>query len=115
MAEILTPAEARRLRERNGWSLQYLANQSGVNKAYLSEFETGQRSLPADALQRLNDLLTREPAGRATPKFVRDSDDRLRLIFVDPKTGKESSRPRTAHLKWTEDDGTTYTMYLGEP
>ncbi len=116
MADILTPAEARRLRLRNDWSLQYLANVSEINKAYLSEFETGQRSLPADSLQKLKDHLTQEPpVGKATPKIVRLPDGRSRLIFIDPKTGSEEYRPSIAHLKWTEGDGTSYTMYLGEP
>lgn len=113
MADILTPAEARGLRQRNGWSLQYLANVSEINKAYLSEFETGQRSLPADSLEKLKDLLTQPPVGRATPE-IRLRDGRLRLVFIDPKSGSEQYVPPAAHLKWTEDDGTTYTMYLGE-
>lgn len=100
---------------RNRWSLQYLANLSGINKAYLSEFENGQRSLPPDALGLLQRLLVQQqPAGYATPKIIRDKDH-YRLIFEDPATGKENSRPPIAHIKWTEHDGTTYTMYVGEP
>ena len=115
MQQELTGAEARRLRIRNDWSLQYLANLSGVNKAYLSEFENGQRSLPPATLEPLQRLLVQQqPAGHASPKIIRDKNH-YRLIFFDPKTGKEKSRPPIAHIKWTEDDGTTYTMYVGEP
>ena len=114
MGQELTGAEARRLRVRNDWSLQYLANLSGINKAYLSEFETGQRTLPPEQVDLLERLLMQESAGHATPEIVVDNNH-YRLRFIDPVTGKERSRPRTAHIKWTEDDGSTYTMYVGEP
>lgn len=114
MGQVLTGAEARRLRVRNHWSLQYLANRSGINKAYLSEFETGQRTLPPEQVDLLELLLMQESAGHATPEIVVDKNH-YRLRFIDPATGKERSRPRTAHIKWTEDDGSTYTMYVGEP
>ncbi len=114
MGQKLTGAEARRLRIRNDWSLQYLANQSGINKAYLSEFETGQRTLPPELVDLLWRLLIQELAGRATPEIILDKKH-YRLRFVDPVTGEERSRPRSAHIKWTEDDGSTYTMYVGEP
>jgi transcriptional regulator with XRE-family HTH domain len=115
MQQELTAAEARRLRMRNDWSLQYLANLSGVNKAYLSEFENGQRPLPPATLELLHQLLVQQqPAGYAAPKIIPDKNH-YRLIFFDSKTGKEKSRPPIAHIKWIEDDGTTYTMYVGEP
>jgi transcriptional regulator with XRE-family HTH domain len=115
MQQELTAAEARRLRIRNDWSLQYLANLSGINKAYLSEFENGQRSLPLETLEVLQRLLVQQqPAGYAAPKIIPDKGH-YRLTFVDPVTDQEKSRPPIAHIKWTEDDGTTYTMYVGEP
>ena len=112
MEKDLSPAEARRLRERNDWTLQYLANKSGINKAYLSEFENGLRVLADDLLVKLKQALTQEAAGKATPSLVSEGGH-SRLVFINPET-KEVYRPRVAHLKWTEDDGTTYTMYLGE-
>jgi transcriptional regulator with XRE-family HTH domain len=115
MQQELTGAEARHLRTRNDWSLQYLANLSGVNKAYLSEFENGQRLLPPATLELLQGLLVQQqPAGYAAPKIIRDKNH-YRLVFEDSASGKEKSRPPIAHIKWTEDDGTTYTMYVGEP
>jgi len=114
MEQQLTGGEARRLRVRNGWSLQYLANLSGINKAYLSEFENGQRTLPPDKLELLKRLLIQQPAGRAAPRIIADKNHH-RLIFVDPATGEELSRPPIAHIKWTDESGSTYTMYVGEP
>ena len=111
----LTRAEAKRLRTRNNWSLQQLANISGINKAYLSEFETGQRTLSPEQLDLLQaGLLQTELAGTAAPKLTYERGH-YRLTFVDPKTGKERSRPAVAHVIWTEDDGRKYSMYVGEP
>ncbi len=42
-----TPEDARRLRQDLRWSQQRLANASGVNKAYISEWENGIRELQA--------------------------------------------------------------------
>jgi transcriptional regulator with XRE-family HTH domain len=114
METKLTGAEVRRLRTRNGWSLQYLANLSGVNKAYLSEFENGQRTLPQQMVDSVRSALLREPPGRATPTIVPDHGHN-RLVFIDPATGHEIYRPRVAHITWTDDDGTSYRMYVGEP
>ena len=108
----LTGPEAKTLRTRNDWSLQYLANLSGINKAYLSEFENGLRTLPADRLAELTRLLTEGPAGTASPEFVFDKGYR-QLRFVDAE-GKEVLRPQRAFLTWTESDGTTYRMFIGE-
>ncbi len=113
MEQELSAAEARRIRQRNGWSLQYLANISRINKAYLSEFETGQRSLPSETLQSLKRHLLQEPAGRAAPR-IKVEGNHHRLTFVDPLTEEETSRPPIAHIKWTEPDGSTYSMYVGE-
>lgn len=114
MDDELTPTEARRLRARNDWSLQYLANLSRINKAYLSEFENGQRSLPPEQLQSLKRLLIQERAGQASPRIIVDKNHH-RLIFVDPVTGRETSRPPIAHIKWAEESGITYSMYVGDP
>ncbi len=114
MVEELTAAEAKRLRQRNDWSLQQLANLSGINKAYLSEFETGQRSLPPEQLELLKRLLDPEAAGRASPRIIVDKGH-YRLVFVDPATGEETDRPPIAHIKWTDESGISYSMYVGEP
>jgi transcriptional regulator with XRE-family HTH domain len=114
METKLTGAEVRRLRTRNDWSLQYLANLSGVNKAYLSEFENGQRTLPGPTLDDLKRALLEPPAGRATPSIVQEHGHN-RLIFIDPDTKREKHRPPVAHITWTDDDGTSYRMYVGEP
>ena len=114
MSQELTGPEARRLRTRNSWSLQYLANRSGINKAYLSEFEHGQRTLAEEEADLLRRLLIDETAGHAAPRIVVDKDHH-RLIFIDPVTEKEKSRPPVAHIRWTDESGTTYTMYVGEP
>ena len=110
----LTPAEAKRLRQRNDWSLQHLANLSGINKAYLSEFETGQRYLPPEQLESLKSLLDPEAAGRASPLIIVE-EGHYRLIFVDPVTREETDRPPIAHIKWTDESGSSYSMYVGEP
>ena len=114
MAEELTAAEAKRLRQRNDWSLQHLANLSGINKAYLSEFETGQRSLAPEQLESLKSLLIPEASGRASPSIIVDKGH-YRLVFVDPATGEETDRPPIAHIKWTDESGSSYSMYVGEP
>ena len=102
----------RGLRNRNNWSLQDLANLSGVNKAYLSEFESGKRRLRDDVLAHLATVLETAVTGRARPQFVNDGGH-SRLIFVD-EHDQETNRPAIAHLKWTEADGTSYTMFVGE-
>jgi len=109
----VTAEEIRRLRTRNNWSLQDLANRSGVNKAYLSEFESGKRKLPDDVLAQLVAVLESPIAGRARPKFVYDGSGHSRLVFID-ENGQETDRPAIAHLTWTEVDGTSYTMFVGE-
>ena len=114
MSQELTGPEARRLRTRNNWSLQYLANRSGINKAYLSEFEHGHRTLAQEQVDLLRRLLNDETAGHATPRLIVENNHH-RLIFIDPDTEKVKSRPPVAHIRWTDESGTTYTMYVGEP
>ena len=110
----MTPDSVRNRRLRNDWSLQDLANASGINKAYLSEFENGKRKLPEEALERLAAVLDPvQVAGTARPQLVVESG-RHRLVFFDD-SGAETYRPSVAHIRWTEADGTTYTMFVGDP
>ena len=109
----LTGPQARALRQRNGWSLQMLANLSDINKAYLSEFENGLRTLPDESLSALEALLDRGgPVGTARPKLVRDKDHN-RLVFVD-EDGNTLVEPDDAFIEWTESDGSTYRMFVGK-
>ncbi len=110
---MLTGAEVAAIRNQHGWSQQYLARKSGVNKAYISEYESGVRpTLPSKMLQRMRDALLAAPAGRTSPSIERRAG-RLRLVLRDTN-GNEVVVPKLASVQWTEGDGTTYTMYLGE-
>jgi len=110
----VTPAEVRSLRLRNNWSLQDLANHSGVNKAYLSEFENGKRKLSDEQLQAIAEAFNRiKPAGTARPN-LRVSNGHWRLVFLDDRDNISYSPPK-AHISWTEEDGTSYTMFVGDP
>lgn len=110
---MLTGAQVAAIRKQRGWSQQYLAIQSGVNKAYISEYESGVRaSLPGDMLQRMSDALV-QPVGRTSPS-IESRAGRLRLVLRDPN-GNEVLIPKLASVQWTEADGTAYTMYLGDP
>lgn len=61
-AEVeVTPTEVRLLRARKDWTLQDLANRSGINKAYLSEYENGKRQLTQEQLQTIAALDVRHP------------------------------------------------------
>ncbi len=109
----LTGPEAKALRQRNGWSLQMLANLSGINKAYLSEFENGVRTLPGDQTSRLRELLeSGRPVGRARPRLIEEGGHN-RLVFVDEQ-GRPKVWPPMAFVEWTEVDGTSYRMFVGE-
>jgi transcriptional regulator with XRE-family HTH domain len=113
MDEAFTGADARNLRARNRWSLQELANRTGINKAYLSEWENGHRRLPDDQVQHLREVLVGgAPVGRAAAELRRNDEGHLRLTFVGP--GGEMMQPRIAYLEWTESDGTSYKMFIGE-
>lgn len=111
--ENLTPAQVRRLRDRLDWSLQDLALHSGVNKAYLSEFESGKRRLSEEALARIDAALRPPASGSARPVLFNDRGHN-RLRFLDA-AGNETNRPTLAYLKWVEADGTAYTMFVGDP
>jgi len=110
--EKLTPAEVKRLRARLDWSLQDLALHSGVNKAYLSEFEGGKRRLSDEMLEKIDVALRPPVAGNARPELFNDGGHN-RLHFVDAN-GNETARPTLAYLKWVEADGTAYTMFVGD-
>jgi transcriptional regulator with XRE-family HTH domain len=109
---MLSGSQVAAIRKQRGWSQQYLAIQSGVNKAYISEYESGVRStLPPDMMERISAVLLAEPAGRTSASIER-REGRLRLVLRDPQ-GHESL-PKIASVQWTEHDGTTYSIYLGE-
>ena len=108
---MLTGAQVAEIRKQRGWSQQHLAILSGVNKAYISEYESGVRAeLPPHMLERLGAALIEEPAGRTSPSIER-RDERPRLVLRDA-VGNEYL-PKAASVQWTEDDGTTYSIYLG--
>ena len=102
----------RRLRERNKWSLQDLANFSGINKAYLSEAENGKRTLAPEALSHLENLLENGIAGRVVP-CIEVIDGVNRLVLRDPE-GKPLDTPPIAHIRWTDASGSSYSIFLGE-
>ena len=109
---MLSGARLAIIRRQRGWSQQYLALQSGVNKAYISEYETGIRpSLPPDMMARIVAVVNAEPAGRTSPT-IRRKNGRLRLVLQDAD-GNEYF-PDIASVHWSEDDGTSYGIYLGE-
>ena len=109
---MLTGARVAEIRRQRGWSQQYVAIQSSVNKAYISEYESGVRStLPPEMLERISVVLSSGPAGRTSPAIKR-REGQLRLILRDAD-GNEFV-PTVASAQWTESDGTTYSIYLGE-
>ena len=110
---MLTGTRVAAIRKQLGWSQQYLAIQSGVNKAYISEYESGVRpTLPPDMLHRI-DITLVDPAGRASPS-IEPREGRLRLVPYDAH-GNELDTPTIASVHWTQADGTPYAMFLGDP
>lgn len=108
----VAPQELKARRLRQDWSLQDLAIHSGINKAYLSEYENGKRRLSEEQLQSLDRAFAKYTAvGSARPR-LEHKGDHFRLVFVDAE-GNEYYRPGIAHLRWIEDDGTAYTMFVG--
>lgn len=109
---MLTGQDVQRIRKAKNLSQQELAFLSGVNKAYLSEFESGIRpSLPAPMADALERALLDPPAGRTRPEIIRkDGRQRLRLTDSDGN----QFWPDVASVQWTESDGTTYSIFLGE-
>jgi transcriptional regulator with XRE-family HTH domain len=109
---MLSGSQVAAIRKQRGWSQQYLAIQSGVNKAYISEYESGVRStLPPQMMESIATVLLAEPAGHVSP-HIEPRQGRLRLILRDAQ-GNEVLAPKLASVQWTE-DGTTYSMYLGQ-
>jgi transcriptional regulator with XRE-family HTH domain len=110
---MLSGTQLAAIRKQRGWSQQYLAIQSGVNKAYISEYESGVRpTLPPDMMERISAILLAEPAGHISPS-IEPKQGRFRLILRDAQ-GNEVLAPKLASVQWTEPDGSTYSMYLGE-
>ena len=112
---MLSGADVRRIREYRHFSQQELARHSGVNKAYISEYESGVRpELPAAMLERLEKfLLDTAPAGRISARLMpREKDGRTRLQLIDGE-GNEYW-PRDASVQWVEEDGSSYALFVGE-
>lgn len=108
----VTPQEVRARRLRFDWSLQDLAYQSGVNKAYLSEYENGKRALSEAQLEAIDTAFSKhDDVGTARPT-LQNIRGKMRLVFVDAQ-GNFSYQPEIAHLRWTEADGSTYTLFVG--
>src|SRR5438128_1693287 len=108
---MLTGPQVASTRKARGMSQQELAVRSGVNKAYISEYETGIRpELPEPMMQRVEEVLLSEPRGRTSPKIERRGG-RSRLVLENADGNK--FRPRVASVQWTEADGTTYSIFLG--
>jgi transcriptional regulator with XRE-family HTH domain len=109
---LLSPTEVSEIRKARSWSQQYLSQLSGVNKAYISEYESGVRPmLPEEMLERLSRVLLAAPAGRAHLQFE-DADGHQRLVVIG--TDGTAIRPRLATVHWTEEDGTSFTMFVGD-
>jgi len=106
-------SEVKAQRGIHNWSLQDLANHSGINKAYLSEFENGKRKLPDAQLKAIEDAFAKvQRAGSARPD-IRLVDGHWRLVFLN-EHGAVSYQPTVAHVTWTEADGTSYSMFVGD-
>ena len=110
--KLLSGSEVSQIRRARGWTQQYLARVSAVNKAYISEYESGVRSsLPEEMLRRISEVLLQEPAGRVRVE-IRRVAGRSRLVLVD--ADQNEYVPKIASVHWTEEDGTSYSMFLGE-
>jgi transcriptional regulator with XRE-family HTH domain len=89
-ADIRLAARLAALRQEHGWSLDALADRSGISRATLSRIERGETSPTAALLGRLctayNRTLSRLLAEIETdaPRLVRQADQ---LLWVDPETG----------------------------
>lgn len=89
-ADIRLAARLAALRQEQGWSLDALAERSGISRATLSRIERGETSPTAALLGRLctayGRTLSRLLAEIETdaPRLIRRSDQ---LLWVDPETG----------------------------
>ncbi len=110
---MMTGSEVAAVRQQHGWSQQYLASVSGVNKPYISEYESGARlQLPAPMMEALEEALLKPPAGRVRAR-IEIVDGRSRLVLYDANNAKALT-PDVASVHWTESDGTDYSIYLGK-
>jgi transcriptional regulator with XRE-family HTH domain len=50
-------AEVKRLRLENGWTVADLARKSGVDRSVISRFESGQRDIKIETLERIGQAL----------------------------------------------------------
>ncbi len=111
---MLTGRRVAELRKAAGISQQELAFRSEVNKAYISEYETGVRpQLPSEMLERieLKLLAAATPAGHTRPS-IDYSGPHPRLVLMDQQGNRH--KPRIATVQWTEVDGTSYSLFVGE-
>ena len=109
---MMTGHEVAEVRHQRGWSQQHLSLISGVNKAYISEYESGIRpQLPAHMMEALEGALLKPPAGRVRAQIAQ-RNGRSRLVLYDAN-GAEVLMPDTASVHWTEADGSEYSIYLG--
>jgi transcriptional regulator with XRE-family HTH domain len=109
---MLKGSQVAAIRKHRGWSQQYLAVRSGVNKAYISEYESGVRlMLEPKALAQIEAVLLGDPPGRWTRPRIEEYDGRLRLVLED-RAGK-LHLPPVASVQWTEKDSTTNSIFLG--
>lgn len=89
-ADIRLAARLLALRQEHGWSLDALADRSGISRATLSRIERGETSPTAALLGRLctayNRTLSRLLAEieSEAPRLIRKADQ---LLWVDPETG----------------------------
>jgi transcriptional regulator with XRE-family HTH domain len=109
-SELLKGSQVAAIRKHRGWSQQYLAIQSGVNKAYISEYESGVRlNLPTKMLGRIEAVLFTGP-DHWTPR-IKENNGRPELVLEDQK-GKKYVPP-IASVQWTDKDGNTHSIFLG--
>lgn len=111
---MLTGKRIAELRKAAGLSQQALAFRSEVNKAYISEYETGIRpDLPPEMLERIeHQLLAAETAAGHTHPTIEYSGPHPRLVLTNRRG--ERSTPLIASVRWTEDDGTSYSLFVGD-
>lgn len=101
----------RAIRQSLGLTQQQLAVLAGVNRAYLSEFETGSRpSLPEAMMERLVSAAL-GPDDRFEMRIIR-LGGRWRLVV---EHDDQVEVPERALLRWTGPDGRKESLYLGDP
>ena len=96
-----------------GLSQQALALRSGVNKAYISEYETEIRTLPADSVARIKAALMpiATAAGHTEPRVKRLGGGDPRLVLL---TGAgELALPEVVVVLWIDGDGTKQRLFVG--